>query len=633
MWNNRSEIEEVLYTGRLILNQRPDLAMIPFDQILDELDDGTKEMIHNRWGVLAQVIIDSITNWETQGLVAYLSQIECPNLARDYVGYALQNEHGIILEDLVIESEKMRQFDKIILYVSRNLSFLPSLHLQTVIPFLEIMENHRTHSSYHPTLSFFAQGVDSCNCFPDIVHILNPIKTETQYQLIYNMRRSKYVENQDKVRTLIGTFLSQKNLYGWKAAIDYCEWTLPLDKAAFDEYYPQIIGVVGYNDELKEHIVSLLVEYIAETASVEDKPHQFQAVLTNLKSILLDTPSARNKFIEKIAYMANWPSEIYNIFQSILAMPADEIESACRYLDTCFSSLLEHKAVQIILEDMFTFFSANKFLDDYMTFFNGIDSTLSTLADHADSVTQAAIEYISKPSIDCMFFGLGLLVRSGNVKKLSANTRNSDRDFSDIYCEKMLIRVMKAVLFYSFDDVQICNAAFDLLLIIEGPSDNYISFCIDVVFNEYPTRLHEIALHYQSSTVTQQKALADAVNHAYSARMALQEKARNIPDLLPSYEHQVIYSRALHEQSQEISKRANEMSIFADFFPSRFLKYGRRSGHIVWGGKGQHFYQSSPYQEIKHNYYLSATYVTDPVKFEMLRREFLMEVEENASDN
>lgn len=234
MWNNRAEIEEVLYTGRLILNQRPDLATIPFDQILNELDDGTKEMIHNRWGALAQVIIDSITNWETQGLVAYLSQIECPNLARDYVGYALQNEHGIILEDLVIEAEKMGQFDKIIPYVSRNLSFLPSVHLQAVIPFLEIMENHRTHSSYHPTLSFFAWGLDSCNCFADIVHILNPIKTETQYQLIYDMRRSKCVENQDNVRALIGTFLSQKNLYGRKAAIDYCEWTLPLDKTAFD---------------------------------------------------------------------------------------------------------------------------------------------------------------------------------------------------------------------------------------------------------------------------------------------------------------------------------------------------------------------------------------------------------------
>ena len=370
MWKNRAEIEEVLYTGRQILNQRQDLATIPFDQILDELDDGTKEMVHHRWGALAQVIIDSISNWETQGLVAYLSQIECQNLARNYVGYALQKEHGIILEDLVIEAEKMGQFDKIIPYISRNLSFLPSVNLQTVIAFLEILEKHRTHSSYHPTLSFFAQGVDSCNCFPDIVHILNPIKTETQYQLIYNMRRSKYVENQDNVRTLIGTFLSQKNLYGWKAAIDYCEWTLPLDKAVFDEYYPQIIGVVGYNDELKEHIVSLLVKYIAQAASGEDNPHQFQAVLTNLKSILLDTPSVRNKFIEKIAYMENWPSEIYNLFQSVLAMPADEIGSVCRYLDTCFSSLLDYKVVQIILEDMFTFFSANKFLDDYMTFFS-----------------------------------------------------------------------------------------------------------------------------------------------------------------------------------------------------------------------------------------------------------------------
>ena len=76
MISDKKKIDEVLDFGSQTLAQRSELKDIPLYQILDVLDDGTQEMIHNRWGVLALVIIDAIPDWETRALVEYLSQID-----------------------------------------------------------------------------------------------------------------------------------------------------------------------------------------------------------------------------------------------------------------------------------------------------------------------------------------------------------------------------------------------------------------------------------------------------------------------------------------------------------------------------------------------------------------------------
>ena len=155
MISDRKKIDEVLDFGRKTLAQRNELKDIPLHQILDTLDDGTQEMIHNRWGVLAQVVIDAIPNWETRALVEYLSQIECPDLAYEYVGYALQNSHGVVLEELLITAAESGCFDRIINYVSSNLQYKSELKIKYLSPFLQTLEQHREHRSYHSVLRYW----------------------------------------------------------------------------------------------------------------------------------------------------------------------------------------------------------------------------------------------------------------------------------------------------------------------------------------------------------------------------------------------------------------------------------------------------------------------------------------------
>lgn len=629
---DRKKKEDILEFGKTMLAQNPNLKNLPHEQILGSLDDGTQEMISNRWGVLAQVIINSITNWELKDLVDYLRQIDCPELACEYVGYALQHTYGIILEELLVVADECGYFDQITKYVKCNLNHKDQLHLQFLLPFLQTLENNNSHHAYHSILHNYSTGIALCNGFLDVVEQLNPIDSEIKYHLIYNLRRYWFAQNSDNANAQIDVFFNQPSIWAWRCALDFCEYNLTNEKFLLEKHYPQINALVTKQDELKAYLVSLFVEYIIQVYPERETHPQYSCITSHLKLLLNQLSSAKIKFLQKIEYLSDYSEEIYNIFQELLSsLEADT--SVLNHLDNCFYSLYESKGYQAILNDMFVFFSTNKYGANYANFFDSIDSTLSALSRNSAKITDLAIMYINTANIDRMFFGLGLLLKLGNIKKLHSVSMTECLNYCGLYDEQQLIRVMKAILFHSIDDEMTCHFSFMLLLVIKGTSSNYIRFCMDTVFYDYPVKMYEISKTYLNSDISTQVELAVLVGNAYSSRESLQLKVRDIPDLSPSIEHHTIYHRAQMERSRQISKRANEMSIFSNWVNRKVLKYGVKNGHIIKDLKNQQLYQATPYQKFRYEHHLPVTYVTDPVKYSIRKYEFLQEVEDSASNN
>ena len=89
MIRNREAVESVLKEGEKILLKRPELAEISIHDMLNELDDGTDQMIHYRWGVAAWLVIKSLKSFEPKMLVEPLSEIDSGVLTYEYAGYLL----------------------------------------------------------------------------------------------------------------------------------------------------------------------------------------------------------------------------------------------------------------------------------------------------------------------------------------------------------------------------------------------------------------------------------------------------------------------------------------------------------------------------------------------------------------
>ena len=633
MISERNKIEEVLKYGEMILSQRGDLKNVPFNEILDMFDDGTQEMIHNRWGVLAQVIISSITSWEIKALVEYLGKIDCPPLAYEYIGYALQSTYGVVLEELLIEAAGCEYFNTITKYVSSNLRYKRNLHLHLVNPFLMMLEKYSDHSAYHATLHYYAMGIAACDGCSAVVAEIGPMSHEVQYQLIYNLRRYWFADKAEEANEQIGVFLNQNTIWAWKAAMDYCEWNIPSDNTILGKYYPQIEELVDRHTELKLHVISLLVEYILQTFQEKEKHKQYPIIISKLKLLLEQVPSAKDRFLQKIEYLNEYPLDICDIFQDIISAPLTDSSDTLKRLDNCFSLMLEKKGYQTVLTNMFKCFSANKYRSQFSVFFDSLDSTIYALSKYSVQITELAFTYVMTPNLDKLFFGLGLLVKLGNIKEVYNKKKAEDSCYAGSYDEDQLIHVMKAVLFFTVDENQISHIAFSLLYLAKGTTKKYLQFCMETVFYDYPIKMHEISESYSQNCLPTQEELVVLVKKAYAAKVELQEKARDIPDLYPSDEHERIYRRAQRVQSAEISKKANEMSFFLSLLDRRVLKYGRRSGYVIKGVKNQQFYQSSPYQELRYEHHFPMTYVIDPVEYTMRRYAFLQEVEERASDN
>ena len=123
MITDKKEIESVLQIGEKILLDHPELYNMSLDEVLVKLDDGTEQMLHNRWGVTAWMVVQSLECFDVKNLVIQLSEIDSGILTYKYAGYLLQVKYQINLEELILEADKCEKFDKIILYVNENIVF------------------------------------------------------------------------------------------------------------------------------------------------------------------------------------------------------------------------------------------------------------------------------------------------------------------------------------------------------------------------------------------------------------------------------------------------------------------------------------------------------------------------------
>ena len=71
MITDREEIESVLQIGEKILLDYPELYNMSLDDVLVKLDDGTEQMLHNRWGVTAWLVVRSLECFDVKNSDCY----------------------------------------------------------------------------------------------------------------------------------------------------------------------------------------------------------------------------------------------------------------------------------------------------------------------------------------------------------------------------------------------------------------------------------------------------------------------------------------------------------------------------------------------------------------------------------
>lgn len=626
---DRAKIENTLNHAKKIIEEHPELSGMHLDAVVDELDDGSEKMLHDRWGVAAWLVIYSVQNWNLPDLVKHLASVESGVLTYEYVGYPLHNRYGISMEEMLLEADRQDNLESIVRYTSASLMLMVAIDQQYILPLLKMLERRMDSDAYSSIISSYADGIASCKSHLAVATILGELKSRAQYDLISQLRKSWYNCDANQANGMLEQLLQYSGEWNKKAAIDFWGTCLYYDLNAFEKYVPIMESLYVNNEEYRVWIVSVFLNYVAMATEKGADYELLKHVIEHLNGIPADTTRVKYSFLEALRLMPNTTDELQKILYSIISIPFEENKCPLRLLDWPLKRVIKNVDWKSGIELMLELFRVNKYRQNYSDYFNGLASVIHELSKHSANITAQALRYMLAADLDQLFFGLGLFIRLGNPQKLHTESEGKGLLFST----EQLIRLIKVTLYYSFDSLKTCHTAFRLLAFHEETPERYIAFCMDEVYGNYPGTMLDISKQYLSSEINAQILLAQNVIRTHDQDMLEYKQIMDVKDLQPSFEHQVILRRAQQKQQKQISKIAKERSFWTRFFGSKVMKYGVRSAHIMRRLKGEKHYQVVPYHQIEHRIELSAFYIQHPVEYDIKKAHFLNEVIGDAIDH
>lgn len=631
MIGKREEVESVVEEGEKILSKRPELAEMSIHDMLNELDDGTEQMIHYRWGVAAWLVIKSLKSFEPKMLVEPLSEVDSGVLTYEYTGYLLQSRYKVSMVELILEAEKCGKFDKIIYYVTDNIIYEEKLNEQYIIGILNMIENHKANNYYHAFLTHYAKHIVDMDAQKIVECLLGDLDGQVYYDFMRVMRWEWYRKDAAKANEVIGRMLGRGNVWSKKVAIDFFEVSLNYGKEVFHQYFFQMESLILESDELWQMLVPIFIKYVIKVYDdgTEKLESIYKQVMEHLEEVPNGSLNIKRSFIQAIQWTEDIPDRMENIFRKIISNSFNRDQSILNMLDSLLYRQLTKGNWKETLKVMLEVFSANEYFFHFREFFDVMDSVHSGLLKYTQEVTVEALGYMLSGGGERFFFGIGLLDEVGDLKKIHKSVDEGNSDFSVAYNDKQMIYLMKGVLYYIADNKRICHMAFQLLELSNESNENYMEFCMADVYGSYPATMYEVAEYYKTVANQKQVNLAEKVLEMHECMLNERKLSYEIRDLQISREHQYIYRRAIQEQNRMINKKANKKSVFGQLFKSRTLKYGTRNAFVSFGRKDEKFYQVNPYMHHEYHMELPALYVKDPVEYEFRRKTFLEEIMHN----
>ncbi len=631
--NSREEIEYVLQRGAEILFDRPELANMELEDVLNTLDDGTSEMMQNRWGVVARIVYASITDFSSTALVLKLAKYKDVGFSCEYVGYLLLTDRGIDSETLLLEADRQGVLDQIVPFVYPNIQYKETFCLELFYDVCTMLNSHINSRVYHTLTSTYSDYIEGHHIYSAVAHLFGDLTCQSQYDIIGKIGYSWYQHAHQEACETTEKLLSYDSVWSKKAGLDFLKISLQYGESEFLKEFYEVETIIQSNQDLWLFAIPLYIRALTIDSHSEKGREIFAKILSRLDRIPEDSLEACRQFISAIQWENTIHKNVDSIFQRILYLPFGKDSDILQMLDRHFYLRLNkyNDSVDLILERLFTVFSSNNYQTDHNKFFEAFPSTKHKLEDSCAAVTEIALNFLLIGEKSQFFFGLGLLNCVGSILKLYQERELSPELNVNCLTEKQMIRIMKGILYFSFDAKYVCRTAFRLLLLAGKIGDAYYQFCIDEIFANYPGTMYNICEQFKSSKNGMYIVLIEKVEHAYQEATKAYTIGCQIQDISPSYDHLRIFQHAQNELMRQ-SKERQTPSFLDDLFPKRILKYGAKIAFVAKGTKGEMIYRVTSPAHISTTMELPATNTENPVDFTLKRLGYLEEVQKNATN-
>lgn len=142
---DREEIKNMFALADEYIKDNPNVIEMSVDDIFDNLDDGSAEMRHIRWGVMVRAKMKGLNSYTEQNIVEFLANVKEKNLLAQYIGYILQEEYNISLLKIMVIAYKNNATVDILYVVEPNIPFEKELELENVYSVINILKENKGH--------------------------------------------------------------------------------------------------------------------------------------------------------------------------------------------------------------------------------------------------------------------------------------------------------------------------------------------------------------------------------------------------------------------------------------------------------------------------------------------------------
>lgn len=195
-------------------------------------------------------------------MVKHLSKIESGILTYEYAGYLLQTECHVNMEELLLESNRCGEFNKIVLYVCENIEFWTELHPQYIPEIIRMLEKHKDYKNYYTIKEKYTSHINKMGAQFLVESILGDLDGQAAYDVMRALRWEWYRRDVAEASGVIGRMLERNSIWSKKAAIDFWEVSLNYDACVFHQYFNQIESLISKDNELRQMIIQVFVQYV-----------------------------------------------------------------------------------------------------------------------------------------------------------------------------------------------------------------------------------------------------------------------------------------------------------------------------------------------------------------------------------
>lgn len=607
---DREEIKNMFALADEYIKDNPNVIEMSVDDIFDNLDDGSAEMRHIRWGVMVRAKMKGLNSYTEQNIVEFLANVKEKNLLAQYIGYILQEEYNISLLKIMVIAYKNNATVDILYVVEPNIPFEKELELENVYSVINILKENKGHKLLQQTLRNLSILIVSKEREDDIIckYIYEP--TDILQDLVYYLGIELCGRQNDKVKDIVGLLLNQKSRRFDISAIDFLSRSVLYGTECFDGYIEDICVL---NEKSEEYFLKLIQAFIDYLESCYEGCNR-EKIKMLLSKVIHGSIESKKFFSRAIDYRDLKSKECLQILAEFMDTSFEKDDEILKGLDVYLKSLLQ-KNSQEGMRCIKKIYEINRYnLGD--SFFGLLPNACEELQKEQELLCEIAFDGILYGDLNAFTFGIKLYEKILVVSEMGAYIIKSK------ISDKLLIKIIRGILFFTINTEKMCTLIYESLNGVELTAD-FMKMCMEDIYSNYPGTFIKISKRYTESANEKQRYLADTLLQ-YDAKQRIKiEEGYNNTELRPSDQRMRVYHKAQVEQNNKINVEANNKSLFTRFFPSRTMKYGKRHAFVQAAQNGKYVFQVSNYVTHKVEMELPRESVNNPVEFYRLRNEYI----------